>query len=92
MLRDKEKHNIKKSQTNHAGKLTTVDLTALRFVGNKHLGSPGHHSPMGLPLRPVFSIQVKPLSTGMLSTFPKDPENSTAAFAYRFEMGLSLQL
>lgn len=47
-LRDKEKHNIKKSQTNHAGKWVTVHLAALSFVGNKHLGFPGHRSPRGV--------------------------------------------
>lgn len=36
MLRDKEKHNMEKSQTNHAEKLIPVDWSALRFVGRKH--------------------------------------------------------
>lgn len=93
MLRVKEKHNIKKSQTNHAGKLITVDLTALRLAGNEHLGFPGHHSPYMVFYSGWYFLYKSNLSPlECWAPFRRTPENSIAAFGYRFQMVLSLQL
>lgn len=92
MLRDKEKHNIKRSQTNHAGEIDHgwLDCSAQ----SKHSGFPDRHSPGGVfYVGLVLSIRVNSLLHWDTQRVSKGfQNNSTAAFRQFWDVPFSSPL